>query len=201
MDFVIKNKHTIDILNQSNVKKGNIMSEPYRNQISEQTITEAATPISAVQGDLPENLRSKKSKDLLKEVLAMLRAQQWLYQTYHWQAKGENFYEMHLLFERLYDSVGDQIDNLAEKLVGYFGIEEVDMKDAIARTQKWINTWASDNAVDSALKAEKQFQSLLRRTYDTMNQKKELSLGLDDYLMATASDHEVALYLLGQVKG
>jgi len=177
------------------------MTEPYHKQISENTIIEAKTPVAAVQGNLPEKLRSKNGKELLKEVLAALRAQQWLYQTLHWQAEGENFYEMHLLFERLYDGIGGQIDALAEKLIGYYGNEAVCRKDSIGRTQKWIASWCGENSVEVALNAEKEFQALLRRTYDTMSQKKELSLGLDDFLMATASEHEVALYLLGQMKG
>ena len=176
------------------------MTEPYHKQISESTIVEAETPVAAVQGDLPEKLRSKNGKELLKETLAAMRALQWLYQSLHWGVKGENFYELHLLFERLYDGMGDQIDALAEKLVGYYGSETVERVDAIGRTQKWIASWRGDG-VEAALAAEKQFQALLRRTYDTMSQKKELSLGLDDFLMATASEHEVALYLLGQVKG
>lgn len=176
------------------------MTEPYHKQILENTIVEAETPVAAVQGELPEKLRSKGSKDLLKETLAAMRALQWLYQSLHWQAKGENFYENHLLFERLYDGMSDQIDALAEKLIGYYGSEMVDRVDSVDRTHKWLSLWRGEG-VEVALQAEKQFQALLRRTYDTMNQKKELSLGLDDFLMATASEHETALYLLGQVKG
>lgn len=177
------------------------MTKPYHEQISEQVVTEANTPVAAVQGSLPEKLNPRTGKELLKEVLAALRAQQWLYQTLHWQAKGENFYELHLLFERLYDSLDDQVDTLAEKIVGYYGSENVDRADAIARAQKWIGTWSKEDPVEAAIEAEKQFQGLLRRAYDTMSKKNELSLGLDDFLMATASEHETALYLLGQVKG
>jgi DNA-binding ferritin-like protein len=175
------------------------MTEPYHKQISESVVVEAETPIAAVQGDLPEKLRSKNGKELLREVLAALRAQYFVYHTFHWATQGRKFYKNHMLFERLYDSVEDQIDALAEKLVGYYGSEAVNQTDAVGRMQKWVNSWKGDDPIQVAYDFEKQFQALLRRTYDTMSQKKELSLGLDDFLMATASEHEVNLYLLGQI--
>jgi len=173
------------------------MTKPYRQEI---TINEAATPAAAVEGKLPDGMKAINGKELLKEVLAVLRAQSWLFQSLHWRAKGKDFYETHLLFMRLYEGVGEEIDALAEKLVGYYGDEAVEEEDSIKRTQTWLNTWSGD-PIDKALQAEKQFQALLRKTYKSMEKKNELSLGLDDYLMATASAHEVHLYLLGQMKG
>ena len=172
------------------------MSNPYRKEI---TINEAATPAAAVEGKLPKGMKANSGQELLKEVLAALRAQSWLFQSLHWRVQGSDFYETHLLFERLYGDVGAEIDSLAEKIVGYYGSDAVEEVDAIKRASIWLNTWEGE-PIDKALQAEKQFQALLRKTYDTMSGKSELSLGLDDYLMATASAHETHLYLLGQIK-
>lgn len=173
--------------------------EPYHKQI-QQNLNEATenNPVTAVEGNVPERLRSKNGLELLKETLAILRGIQWLLLTFHWQSKGPNAYQNHVLFERLYGNLGGQIDDLAEKLVGYYGNEAVDHNDSINRSQKWLAGWKGENIIDVALQAEKQLQAVLRRTYDTMKQKKELSLGLDDYLMALANSHETHLYLLGQ---
>ena len=176
------------------------MSEPYHKQQVQLNETNSNAPVSVVQGKLPEQFRRLASgKDLLKEVLSLLRAQRWLFQTLHWQVEGKDYYEKHLLFQRLYEALDEEIDTLAEKLVGYFGSDVVSAADSMEKSQKWLAGWKdSGDPIATALRAEKQLQALLRRTYDVMNQKKELSLGLDDFLMATASAHETHLYLLGQ---
>lgn len=176
--------------------------EPYHKQIqTTEKLNEAAepTPASAVESDLPTRLRTNSSQEMLKELLAFLRAQQWLLLSLHWQVKGTDFYELHLLFERLYGALGGQIDGLAEKMIGYYSVEIVEMNDSMTRAQKWLKEWKGE-PVDAALASEKQLQALLRQIYEAMKNKKELSLGLDDFLMALASDHETHLYLLGQVK-
>ena len=174
--------------------------EPYHKQIQATQLNEAAdTPAKAVEGDLPTRVRTNSGQDALKEVLAFLRAQQWLLLSLHWQVKGTDFYELHLLFERLYGALAGQIDSLAEKIVGYYGVEAVEMNDSLSRAQKWLKEWKGE-PVDAALASEKQLQTLLRQTYEAMKEKKELSLGLDDYLMGLASDHETHLYWLGQIK-
>lgn len=176
------------------------MTEPYHKQQT-QKLNEAAasvTPASAVEGKLPARLKGTSGQELLKEVLAVLRAQSWHLQSLHWKVKGSDFYELHLLFERLYGGLGDEIDTLAEKLVGYFGSEAVSMDDSMTRAHKWIKEWKGE-PVAAALAAEKHIQAVLRHAYETLSEANELSLGLDDYLMAIANAHETHLYLLGQI--
>jgi len=36
----------------------------------------------------------------------------------HWNVRGSNFYETHLLFERVYDTVSEKVDTLVEVLRG-----------------------------------------------------------------------------------
>lgn len=137
----------------------------------------------------------------LGEILAVLRAQAILYQTAHWQAQGANFYQQHLLFERLYESVGDQIDEIAEKIVGYFGTSGVDAFYQVGRLEFWVKRYESETDVLSVLSCiEEDLQVLLKETYDLF-QNNKMPLGLDDWLMATASAHDNNLYLLQQAGG
>jgi DNA-binding ferritin-like protein len=53
--------------------------------------------------------------NILLQLLAILRALQWSHQTAHWKVRGEPFYGDHLLFQKLYEAVGEEIDTLAEK--------------------------------------------------------------------------------------
>jgi len=34
----------------------------------------------------------------------------------HWNCRGKDFYEVHLLFERIYNTLGDKMDSLVEQL-------------------------------------------------------------------------------------
>lgn len=167
------------------------MSAPYH-----QILTEAATPKASVTS----RFNSENGEDLLKETLAALRALSWLFQTLHWQVQGPNFYERHLLFERLYNNLNEEIDVLAEKIVGSYGSMAVERENSLSRVQKWLKEWKDQNAISVAIRAEQEFQALLKLTYNTLKEADELTLGMDDFLMSTASAHETNLYLLGQMK-
>lgn len=46
--------------------------------------------------------------------------------------------------------------------------------------------------------AEEDIQREIRLTFDTLKAADELTLGMEDFLAATASSHETSLYLLQQ---
>lgn len=134
----------------------------------------------------------------LKTILGFMGALYLNYWVSHWQSSGDDSYENHLLFQRLYEELIDRIDLLGEKMVGYFGNDSVDLLSIGVIGYKYVCQWSHENnLVSRAIMAEKQFQKILEDTY---NELKEigLSLGLDDYLMSVANDHETNLYLLQQ---
>lgn len=136
----------------------------------------------------------------LKWLLALLRAQYWSYQQAHWTVRGDASYGNHLMFQRLYESVQVQIDTLAEKIVGAFGIAALDNEDLLGMFLYWNERW---NVVDClhrrGLTSEQDLQNVIKDTYDDLKETDTLSLGMDDFLMATASEHETNQYLLRQV--
>lgn len=136
----------------------------------------------------------------LQWLLSCLRAQYWSYQQSHWQSGGVAAYGDHLLFQRLYEGVVDQVDTLAEKMVGTYGPDAVDGLDLGAKFEFWIKRWNSEDDLHSrGLLSEESFQRCCRRTYDLLKQKTQLSLGMDDFLMSISNAHETHQYLLGQV--
>ena len=140
-------------------------------------------------------------KHLLSHILAALRAQYMMYQTLHWQAKGAAYYGNHLLFQRLYESVQGEIDQAAEKLVGYTGGDSVHLPAQLSLIQIYCSRWCSvENPFERGLQAEQDLQKLLKFAYDKMKATQSLTLGLDDWIMATASAHETNQYLLQQVQ-
>jgi DNA-binding ferritin-like protein len=136
---------------------------------------------------------------LLCEVLACLRAQYLSYQTSHWQVVGGSFYGNHLLFERLYKSVQDQVDALAEKIAGYLGSDVLDLNKQVETIYNYTLDWGRVSCHhERGLQSEEDLQEAIRVAYEGIKVVKAMTLGLDDWLMATANDHERNTYLLQQ---
>lgn len=152
--------------------------------------------------DTTDNEQHELVLDLLLLSLAMLRAQHWLLWNTHWTVRGENFYQLHLLFQRLYDEDGldDEIDTLAEKIVGFFGSAAIDPKQQMFEAAGWLDRWCkkSEDPILRALAAEEHLQEVLSQVYEAIENQGVMTMGLDDFIMALASRHETAQYLLQQ---
>jgi DNA-binding ferritin-like protein len=149
--------------------------------------------------DVIEN--AKSSAEILQEMLSLLRGQYWNYWTTHWQVKGPNYYGNHLLFRRLYEALQAEIDTLGEKIVAYFGTDEVENDLIMEKSHEWIKKWAKiGDPVERAIRSEEDMQNIFKAGYKKLDESKDMSLGLDDFLMATANAHETNLYLLGQLR-
>lgn len=136
----------------------------------------------------------------LQWLLSCFRAQHWSYQESHWRASGPTYYGDHLLFERLYNSIGADMDTLAEKMVAMFGGSAVATLALAPKSMYWLEKWAKVSCLhERGMLSERCFLSCCRRTYDLLKAANALTLGMDDFLMATSSAHETNLYLLQQV--
>ena len=68
----------------------------------------------------PIGLDIKKSKTLAKKLNLLLANYSIFYQNtrgYHWNIKGEKFFELHLKFEELYNDLLLKIDEVAERIL------------------------------------------------------------------------------------
>lgn len=139
----------------------------------------------------------KALKQHLCSVLATLRAQAISYQTSHWTAAGEAFYSEHLMFQRLYESILGEVDALAEKLVCFEDDDGVDMVEQTEKIHLLCKEWAkTDCPIKRGLESEVFVQKVLEDAYEEITKADQMTLGLDDFLMATANSHEENMYLL-----
>lgn len=139
-------------------------------------------------------------QECLGDMLAILRAQYLSYQTSHWQASGDSYYGNHLLFQRLYESVTAEIDGLAEKMVGFLGSEAVHIAPQVQKIAAYATAWSEVSCpFHRGLASEKAAQEAFQSCYDKIKAAKAMTLGLDDFIMATANAHETNSYLLQQV--
>lgn len=132
-----------------------------------------------------------------KTVLAYLELSYMFYQSAHWQTKGTDFYGDHLLFQRLYEGIRDEVDTLGEKLVGVYGVEHVDLHRRITNLTTLANfldiQYIQKEYISTALVMEKKLLGLLQEA-DTLN----FSSGVKDMFAGFANAHEGNIYLLQQ---
>ncbi|MBP9759206.1 DNA starvation/stationary phase protection protein [Candidatus Dojkabacteria bacterium] len=87
--------------------------------------------------------------DPLKEVLNSLLAETYtlflMTQNYHWNVKGNNFYELHKLFESHYDEMFKAIDEIAERISGLGNVVPGSFKEFIDLSELKIETNLSDS--------------------------------------------------------
>lgn len=132
--------------------------------------------------------------------VATLKAMALIHQHNHWTTNGEMFYSEHLLFERLYNSVLEDLDLAAEKYMGLFGDDVLVYTLQTELLSKVLSNYnkLESSPVEMSLAVEKDFIKFSNDAYKCFEEQGELSLGLDDMIMSIASNREEAVYLLQQ---
>lgn len=143
-----------------------------------------------------------KITEALALYLSTLRAITVVFQNCHWKSKNEDAYSHHLLFERLYNDAQETLDGAAEKFIGVFDEECLKLSTHnlyLYKVLQKYETYDEDfNFIEMSLRIEKDFLKLSQDLYDLLDSSDELTLGLDDFIMATANKHEEFVYLLKQ---
>ncbi len=65
-------------------------------------------------------LKKQESEQLVNELNSLLANYQLFYQNlrgFHWNVKGEKFFELHLKFEELYNDAVVKVDEIAERIL------------------------------------------------------------------------------------
>lgn len=141
----------------------------------------------------------------------LLRALNFLHHTHHWQTNGATFYGDHLLFERLYTKVLDQIDSVGERAVGLGGAQLVPYRHSLTNMPVFLgaidevgdispagDTNVSTKMVKKSLLAEKSFITAGEKMMETLKNKGLLTRGLEQLLGTILDEHETFVYLLKQ---
>lgn len=141
------------------------------------------------------------SEKLLSWYLGHLRFLYLMYQNCHWQCAGMSFYQDHLLFQKLYEGLLEEIDATAEKIIGVFDTKLVDFSYQCEIINHMSENVKLDNSVPihcfkQAIAAETSFMKLTSKLKKALEDEDKLSLGWDDLLAAQANSCEGRLYLL-----
>jgi DNA-binding ferritin-like protein len=141
----------------------------------------------------------------LSVLLVHLRFLVLVHQTHHWTAKGDPFYGDHLLFERLYNGVLEDVDALAEKSVGLGGNDNVNLPLQIQQLNTLAQSYGASSTLPQASDLSKRSLiaevAFLRCATHCVQSLKEMGLmtrGLDNLLAGIEDKHEGHVYLLKQ---
>jgi DNA-binding ferritin-like protein len=144
----------------------------------------------------------------LGALLAFLRGVATIHQTHHWQSQGDSFYGDHLLFERIYNSMVEEIDSIAERSVG-LGCSEIVNPTMQASMTSSVIEWIygiysapisslprEDSLIRISLAAEQCLSAVLDSVAANLREMGALSRGLDNLLSGISDKHEESQYLL-----
>ncbi len=137
------------------------------------------------------------SMESYQYILGAFKCAELMHHHAHLTAKGD--YSDHLLLGEIYESYVDHFDAFAEKGIITYG-EELVTVEAIMKMQMmcYKQQTPGQNAIQNALAMEKHILMELTELYNELKGTEELSLGLDDLIMATCSGIERNIYLLTQ---
>jgi DNA-binding ferritin-like protein len=141
---------------------------------------------------------SSNAAQTVTTLLAALRAAHWSHWTSHWQVKGNPYYGDHLLLDRLYTALTEEIDTLAEKSVAFYGPDCVDPVAQANTMTEILTRHAESDPIVRALRIERLLQQMFSDAFSSLEASGQLSLGLNDFIAAAANTHETAIYLLQQ---
>lgn len=141
----------------------------------------------------------------LSVILVYLRHLAMIHQNHHWVSKGEPFYGDHLLFQRLYDGVLEDIDSVAEKSIGLGSVANVALPLHTQQLNKLLQNYGMVATIpqpaDLARRSYSAEMNFLKVTSHLVEHLKEcgiLTRGLDNLLAGIEDKHESHVYLLKQ---
>lgn len=141
----------------------------------------------------------------LSVLLVHLKFLYSVHQNHHWITKGDPFYGDHLLFQRLYSGSAEDVDALAEKVIGLGGTNNVNLMLQTAQMLKLVQGYGMTSTIPQPSELPRRSylaeMNFLKVADYLANQLKEFGLmtrGLDNLLAGIEDKHEGFVYLLKQ---
>lgn len=159
--------------------------------------------ISKIYKNIGENLYDDYDIKYTKYISLYITLQT-IYKSFHWLTHGTAYYADHQLFDRLHDTLSEEIDYLVEKMISLYGRKCGEPVETMRIVYENLNSIIGgfnpdcdpDQLVAIALYFEILFLEINNEFYKSMEAEGKLTMGLDDLIMANHNTHENNLYLL-----
>jgi DNA-binding ferritin-like protein len=143
---------------------------------------------------------------IMSELACTVRALQLWFHGAHHVSKGTAFIGDHVnLYGAIYEKLGDELDTIVEKAIGIGEDESVACPTILtSKALELLLQYPSPAGLKSlalvscAKTLMKGYLRFLEHVSEELEASSELTLGLDDFLAASANGHETFVYLLGQ---
>ena len=138
--------------------------------------------------------------------VSYLRAMQLWFHGAHNLTKGTGFAGDHVnLYGMIYNNIHEELDGALEKAIGLTQSEKVACPIGVTSSAlEVLNAFPSPsgssalNIASVGLQLELSYLAMVEELYHTLKNSGDLTLGLDDFLMQSANQHEEYVYLLQQ---
>jgi len=162
--------------------------------------------VTGVLYQLQNNNAGENLKLRLGQYIGMLRAMQLWFHGAHHVTRGTSFAGDHVnIFGRIYTDIEKEIDGAIEKAVGLTRDEGIACPTYITELAlQVLRAYPSPPVISeltiaaTGLEIENNYLSMITEMFKTLEASNELSLGLNDFLAASANLHESHVYLLQQ---
>jgi len=145
------------------------------------------------------------ARDGLKAMLAYIRAMQSWFHGAHHVTGGEGFAGDHVnLYATIYNGLSEHFDATAEKAIGLTDESAACPIETLQNASKIISKFRSPCDLSATEIARNglgiilKFLKFLDTLYSKLDEADELTLGLDDFIMAMSNNIETYAYLLKQ---
>jgi DNA-binding ferritin-like protein len=128
--------------------------------------------------------------------IAFLRAISIVERNGHWITRGN--YADHLLLDRVYESANKDEDAVAERLVGLYGVEVLDLNTQAEMLNHILKQFSDEEVLTVSLAIEQKFLTLCDHFLETAEREDKLTTGLSNLVEEIASHREESVYLLKQ---
>lgn len=195
MKNIVKLKNIIDQARSSGIK----VKDETKRTIDSLMVVQA----QEFQAPIPKRINPSRKE--LMNLLACLRVNLIYMQHAHWVAKGDPSYGDHILFERVYKELLEEIDEYAERIIGLAGESVADPIEVLRIAAEKMPTIirfkpkaGNKSLAKYALNSVRHVLDEIEKLYAMLKEEDNLTLGLDDLLMSMHGLHEKHLYLLQQ---
>ncbi len=129
-------------------------------------------------------------------LLFALEATTKIHHSHHWQTKGKNYYEDHLLFERLYTETDAEIDGVGENTIVFSGRESTSYFLSLKIQKEFCNkiTEVEKDLVENSLNAELMLIEVAKLAIEKAKSTNEY--GLEQLIGNVLDKHNSHVYLL-----
>lgn len=149
---------------------------------------------------LQENMALFTGNEVYKSLatlIGFLRALKIIHTAHHWQVSGLSYYGDHLLFERLAAPLEDEVDVVAEKIVGANERVLTNYHIQLQHTKNFLDLVSHGRGlIEESYSAELVFVILAELVMSDLERKNGLTRGIEQAIGNILDKHESHIYLL-----